>query len=430
MDNNVCLKKNGFACKLNLGGYNFDDFMVCRFHESVRSRKLYVTYIALETLDYERFFYECLNNRYGGTLTFNKIGAKGNVIGETVYNIERMLSYHAPLYDYNDDGSVRYEIVLRYSERTDNANGDENGSICDEGTKKEFADVVEAVNCILVGSDKFKPHGIYRSVDYDIESSKKPTIVVCSRRCGMTSHMLSWCFAKANLFEGVRIWYVTNDTYGAHEHAGVMKMLAEEIGYDSVLGKDSVFRCGSKSSIRFVSVTQVSEQFFKGKELPDYVIYEDMAFMDCKRINELMSFIGDGVKQKPIKEVSFSVPSKKGSVFNFLAIVNQETSIEIPWWVISQKECCLCTGSDLKPLHANEWSERMKKEIGIDNFKVEFECQVGSDECDNIDKIDVMVYEKQKAKNLSNGKCGFSECDLNKGIKNNKECNGRTKETR
>jgi hypothetical protein len=160
----------------------------------------------------------------------------------------------------------------------------------------------------------------------------------------------------------------------------ILKHIPEEIRNLSFLNFDNAHFIKNKqtnSEINFVTINRNIPDFFRSKkELPDYVLYDNMACYNTSKLNEFMLCM-DG-KRKPnhqVKEICVSTPSKGGSIFNFIALTAPNL-ICIQWY-----ECKGCGGRrNSKPFEGEAWVKKMKKLLGDDNFNVELNCQIG---CDN-----------------------------------------------
>lgn len=217
----------------------------------------------------------------------------------------------------------------------------------------------------------------FDDIDRDIEQNERPTVVVCSRQCGMTTHMAVWSLAMISTAMHCNVWYVTSNKCEIFE---ILKHIPEEIRNLCFLKFDNthfiIKNTQTNSEINFVTINRNILDFFHDKELPDYVIYDDMACYNTSKLNEFMNCMD--VKRKPnhqVKEICTSTPSKGGSIFNFIALTAPNV-IRIPWY-----ECKGCGGrQNSKPFEGEVWVKKMKKLLGEDNFNVELNCQIGCDE--------------------------------------------------
>lgn len=217
----------------------------------------------------------------------------------------------------------------------------------------------------------------FDDVDRDVEQNERPTVVVCSKQCGMTTHMVAWSLAKISTAMGCNVWYVTSHKCEIFE---ILEHIPEEIRNLYFLNFDSthfiIKNAQTNSKISFISINRDIPNLFSGNDLPDYVIYDSMSFYNASKLNEFMACME--AKRKPvqhIKEICVSTPSKDGSIFNFIALTAPNV-IRIPWY-----ECKGCCGRrNSKPFESEEWVKKMKKLLGDDNFNVELNCQIG---CDN-----------------------------------------------
>jgi hypothetical protein len=212
----------------------------------------------------------------------------------------------------------------------------------------------------------------FDEVDRDIEESLHPTVVVCSRQCGITTHMVAWSLARISTAMDCDVWYVApnkNIIFNTLQH------IPEEIRNLGFLYFDNthfiIKNIQTNSEIRFVSVNRNIPDFFHGKELPDYVIYDDMALYNTLKLNDFMSYMDSKRKPNhPVKEICASTPSKGGSIFNFIALTAPNV-ICIPWYEV--RTSCGCDGNEA-------WVKEMKELLGEDNFNVELNCQIGRDD--------------------------------------------------
>lgn len=210
--------------------------------------------------------------------------------------------------------------------------------------------------------------GKFDDVDRDIEQNERPTIVVCSRQCGMTTHMIAWSLALISTAIDCEIWYVTHSKAMIYEmiknipeHIMKLKFLKLSNGWEMLENTET------KSKIRFVSIKKSLNTFFSNKTLPDYVIYDNMAFYPTSKMNEFINLMDvKRANNHKTKEICCSTPSKGGSIFNFIALTAQNP-IYIPWYEV---------GKNIGD-YGNEWAEKMKEILGEDNFNVEFNCQIG-----------------------------------------------------
>lgn len=217
----------------------------------------------------------------------------------------------------------------------------------------------------------------FDEIDKDIEQNEHPTVVVCSRQCGMTTHMMVWSLAMISTAMHCNVWYVTHDKNAIFE---IFQHIREEIRKLCFLKFDNVHfiikNIQTNSEINFLTINRNIPDFFHNKELPDYVIYDDMACYDTSKLNEFMCCMD--AKRKPnhqVKEICTSTPSKGGSIFNFIALTAPNV-IRIPWY-----ECKGCGGRrNSKKFEGESWVKKMKKLLGEDNFNVELNCQIGCDE--------------------------------------------------
>ena len=211
----------------------------------------------------------------------------------------------------------------------------------------------------------------YEEVDNDIIQNTRPTVVVCSRQCGMTTHMLTWSLAYISSCIDAEIWYVTHDREMIFE---MIKNMPDEVKKLDFLkfsfGWTILENTETNSKIRFVSINQNLPDFFCGKELPDYVIYDNMAFYPAYKLNEFLNLMDMNYTNKHrTKEICVSTPSKGGSIFNFIALT-APNPIRIPWYEVNMSE----KDKD------EAWAQQMKELIGEENFNIECNCQIGSDD--------------------------------------------------
>ena len=253
--------------------------------------------------------------------------------------------------------------------------------------------------------------GKYDEIDNDIINYKRPTIVVASRQCGMTTHMIAWCLAYISSSLESEIWYVTNSKDVIFD---IVKKIKSNIGDMPTLeysnGWAIITNTQTNSKIRFVSINQNMENFFCGKNIPEYIVYDNMALYNNEKLFKFITILDEKqtYNQKKTKEICVSTPSKGGSLFNFLALTAPNV-IKIPWYEGIQK---------ISDKYDNSWAQQMKSAIGEENFNIECNCQIGSDEKEC----------------LENKPCGHSyfenACDMidewwyivDKGCDNEKEC--------
>ena len=230
---------------------------------------------------------------------------------------------------------------------------------------------------ILPNGKQFVKVDKFDEVDRDIEQNGRPTVVVCSRQCGMTTHMIAWSLALISTAIDCEIWYVTDSKDSIY---GIIKNIPERIMKLTFLklsnGWEILENTETKSKIRFVSINKNLNNFFRDKSLPDYVIYDNMAFYNTSKLNEFLELMDmKSINNHKTKEVCCSTPSKGGSIFNFIALTSPNV-IRIPWY-----ECKGCGGRrNNKPFEGEAWVKKMKELLGEDNFNVELNCQIGCDE--------------------------------------------------
>lgn len=209
----------------------------------------------------------------------------------------------------------------------------------------------------------------FDEVDRDIEESLHPTVVVCSRQCGITTHMVAWSLARISTAMDCDVWYVApnkNIIFNTLRH------IPEEIRKLCFLyfykTHFIIKNIQTNSEIRFVTIDRNIPDFFHNKELPDYVIYDDMVLYDTLKLNDFMNFMDSKRKPNhPVKEICVSTPSKGGSIFNFIALTAPNV-ICIPWCEVRKSRGCD---------ENKAWVKEMKGLLGEDNFNVELNCQIG-----------------------------------------------------
>lgn len=211
----------------------------------------------------------------------------------------------------------------------------------------------------------------YEEVDNDIIQNTRPTVVVCSRQCGMTTHMLTWSLAYISSCIDAEIWYVTHNREMIFN---MIKNMPDEVKKLDFLkfsiGWTILENTETNSKIRFVSINQNLPDFFCGKELPEYVIYDNMAFYPAYKLNEFLNLMDMYHTNKHrTKEICVSTPSKGGSIFNFIALT-APNPIRIPWYEVNMSE----KDKD------EAWAQQMKELIGEEKFNIECNCQIGSDD--------------------------------------------------
>lgn len=254
---------------------------------------------------------------------------------------------------------------------------------------------------------------IFSEVDMDIEEKTRPTVVVCSRRCGMTTHMVAWSLAKISTAMDCEVWYVANCK---EEIFSILNNIPEEIKklhfLKMNLCQSTIKNIQTNSKLRFVSINTNIPDFFCGKELPDYVIYDNMAFYSPSKLNEFMLYME--LKQgthNTTKEICVSTPSKNGSIFNFIALTALN-AIYIPWYKVKPTGC----------RESTLWAKKMKEMLGEDNFNIELNCQIGSDEIlkPNNKKNDEELHKKLNTNNSKldkNNNC--NKCNHKHAISDN-----------
>lgn len=279
--------------------------------------------------------------------------------------------YNKRMEEYNKRNNDTKERIKKYHKREKYKNKKYESSF-------DFGDFNTALEWykyhILPNGKHFVKVEKFDEVDRDIEESLHPTVVVCSRQCGITTHMVVWSFAKISTAMDCDIWYVVpykNIIFNTLQH------IPEEIRNLCFLNFDNthfiIRNTQTNSEIRFVTINRNIPDFFHGKELPDYVIYDDMAFYNALKLNDFMDCMDNKRKPNhPVKEICMSTPSKGGSIFNFIALTAPNV-IRIPWY-----ECKGCCGRhNCKPFENVTWVKKMKELLGEDNFNVELNCQIG-----------------------------------------------------
>ncbi len=206
-------------------------------------------------------------------------------------------------------------------------------------------------------------------VDYDIENNERATVVVCSRCCGITTHMMAWALAKISTNPNIEIWYVTVTNQMSRHIFGNIPGKIRDIEWLKINNsKMTIENKDNNSKIRFVGIKNNINTFLVGKDVPDYVIYDDMAFMGGNCLNSFLDILDlkETASGKHAKEICVSTPSKDGSIFNFLALI-ANNPIYIPWYEKASR-------------NIEDWEEQMKKIMGDENFNIEFNCQIGTDD--------------------------------------------------
>ena len=148
----------------------------------------------------------------------------------------------------------------------------------------------------------------------------------------MSTHMFAWSIAKIITEKEINIWFVTSNKC---ENNNIVKKLIsilkkfEDLRVNSRIIKNTT----NKSKLHFVTLGQSINEIFIGRDVPDYVIYDNMAFMNSSKLNEFITMLDlyRGGRGKSTKEICVSTPSKGGSIFNFLALI-AENPIKIPWY--------------------------------------------------------------------------------------------------
>ncbi|MBP5723042.1 MAG: hypothetical protein J6X18_05650 [Bacteroidales bacterium] len=224
---------------------------------------------------------------------------------------------------------------------------------------------------LLPNGTRYQNVSKFDEVDKDLEDNSRATVVICSRCCGMTTHMLAWALAKISTEPSTRIWYVEHN---ANAIDIILRNIPSDIRDIEWLKSKNFSRIiqntENKSEIQFVSINQCLESLFVGmgkERMPNYVIYDNMAFYPSNRINNFITLLEEleTCSNQFVKEICVSTPSKGGSMFNFLALIARNP-IYIDW-----KDGLL--GSEGKNW---KWGDEMMQMLGKDNFDSEMCCKL------------------------------------------------------
>ena len=183
---------------------------------------------------------------------------------------------------------------------------------------------------LLIG-DSFEESPKYLDIINDFQNTEKPSIIVKSRVVGCTSLLLSYILTKMD--EGCNIWYFCFHNNECRNNIEKIQTIVSQYGYTSptVCSTNMTIKSSfTKGTISFMSVNSNLIDKLRGREAPDIVVYDEMAFFDTVKINELLNLISVFYNtRKDIKEICVSTLSPKGSVFNFIAEIF--TPIKINW---------------------------------------------------------------------------------------------------
>lgn len=454
---------NRFICKLSFGDTVIEPYLVRSFHDDVFIKNIQVElFLDYEHIGLEEILEEVFTNGKGGRLKFSILEPCGVSLKDTNYSIKKIVSLVKPFYRFDDDGYINYHLVLEYDakvgnkessafekafnvnpidlieinrkiESDDYENSDLSERIRKINTKYQetsenikpkessfdfgdFSTALEYFEHHLVGDKQYVHNHKFDEVDKDIEN-KHATVVVCSRSCGMTTHMLAHSLAKIATTPFHKIWYVTpykrniNHIFSMNVSDEVRNLNDFEFNcYDGTI------KCKSKrSEIRFVSSSQNVETIFIGRTLPNEVIYDDMAFMEAVGLNNFVDTLNEQEKVtgKYVKEVCVSTPSKAGSVFNFIALIARKP-IYIPWYdnplmnkdleledkngrmvVKGSRKYLDWTFLKNKPYYhfTNKWFREMEGMMGKENAEVELCCRLGvDDEKPSEDDVEIKIH--------------------------------------
>lgn len=418
---------NRFLCKLSFGDTVIEPYLVRSFHDDVFIKNIQLElFLDSEHIELEERLEEIYSFGRRGGLKFCILSPSGETIKNTEYSIKKIVSLCEPFYRYDDDGHVVYNLVLEYDiklgnkesrdfEKTFNVNpidlieinrkienNDYENSDLSERIRKinskyqetsdsitpsepsfefgDFATALEYFEHHLVGDRQYVHNSKYDEVEKDIENNKRSTIVICSRQCGMTTHMLAHSLAKIATTPFYKIWYVT--PYKQDINHILSTCVSNEVRNmkDFEFNRyDGTIKCKSRrSEIRFVSSSQRAETIFIGQTLPNEVIYDNMAFMKPEGLNEFINMLDqlEKVTGNYVKEICVSTPSEQGSIFNFLALI-AEKPIEIPWFENPSRNNFLRLDMSKLTHYTNDWYESMEKILGKDNAEVELCCRLG-----------------------------------------------------
>ncbi|MBP5723250.1 MAG: hypothetical protein J6X18_06730 [Bacteroidales bacterium] len=401
---------NSFLCKLLFGDTVIEPYLVRSFHDDVFIKNIHLElFLDSEHIELEERLEEVFTNGECGRLKFSVLEPSGVSIKDTEYSIKNIVSMCEPFYRYDDNRYVVYHLVLEYDAKRGNTNFKNSRSIVNETKYQEtsesikpkepsfdfgdFSTALEYFEHHLVGDKQYVHNRKFDEVDKDIEN-KRATIVVCSRSCGITTHMLAHSLAKIVTTPFHKIWYVTpykqnvNHIFSMNVSDEVRNLKDFEFNrYDGTI------KCNStRSEIRFVSSSQNVENIFRGHILPNEVVYDDMAFMKPEGLNDFINMLDECEKMsgKYVKEICVSTPSKNGSIFNFLAMISPNP-IFIPWYENPSRNKYLEVGyKNGKPdecKYTNKWFRDMEEMMGKENAEVEFCCRLGKEEKPSDDKV-------------------------------------------
>lgn len=197
--------------------------------------------------------------------------------------------------------------------------------------ERNFIKKETKANMQLLVGEKYEDSVKYDEIIEDFLNDKKPSIVVKSRVTGCTSLLVSYLIELMDC--GENIWYFCNYVNGCkHAMEKIARIVSQYHSFSPIVtfSNLSVKSVISNGTITFISTNSKFDEKLVGREAPDVVVYDEMAFFKSESVNNLLNFISIiGGARKKIKEICVSTLSPKGSVFNFIAEIFNH--IKINW---------------------------------------------------------------------------------------------------
>lgn len=394
---------NRFCCELSFGDTVIESYLIQSFSDSVVGNSVILTfYLDEKNVGLSDKIEKVYREQSGGKLSFQILSPDGITIKKTDYEIANIVLYDTPTYTYEKSKPAIHQLILNYIGKCVLENGDwtditlsntneqdndypmrEEKPVCSEksilkdSTNEENSPIRnvkkrldEHILDILLSGGKPWAEKKYEEIFTDIEDKTHPSVIVCSRQCGMTTHLIAYYLAKISKEKNYYIWFVTPNLNGIENiFYNIINDELRETGcfkfaYNS--NENSIEAFNTNSKIIFMSTSQNIENVIIGKRCPNEIVYNDMAFIPSNELNPFLDAVINrvNVNQFPIKEVCVSTPSKKGSVFNFIALISNHT-IKLPWSDIDNNK--------LKGIIVN---------YSFEDFQRQFACHI-PDEDDN-----------------------------------------------
>lgn len=392
---NSILYNNNFLCNIDINGCKIKADFINSFFDNIERKTLSITFYVNKEQNFiiEKLENLFLDNDYvKGNVSFFKIDRYYEIIDKVFYSVDKIEQFQEPVYDYSDNNISIYYLTLHYSNKFHKKE--------DKNKVLTFEKTVDQFKKSLIGEKELLSIDIYKKVTQSLNNEKEHSLIVCSRACGMTTHLLAYYLAKITTNHSYEVWFLTPYERMIYSIFDKFHNKNLENNNNIVINKSNrtISNTLTNSKIRFMSICSNIDTFFVGKKLPNAVVYDDMAFMKGENLKKFMDMldIREKCENTYVKEVCVSTPSIEGSIFNFLAIIS-DLKIEIPWYLVHNEGLVLkCKDKDKSNFiikgtpeqlieyfqisennnlyFTSPWFEKMKEIIPEKNIKSEFCC--------------------------------------------------------